>query len=110
MEAARGLEYKVGIFVAISICLTLAFIIALGGDKAVLHRSINIKIKTESTGGLSPGSVVHLSGINAGNVSGVTFDDKSNQVIVNLKIDRKFIDRISKTSVATMQTQGALGD
>jgi len=110
MEATKGLEYKVGIFVAISIFLTLAFIIALGGDKAVFHRSITLKIKADSTGGLSPGSVVQLSGINCGNVSGVEFDSQSTQVVVVLKIDRKFIDRISENSVASLQTQGALGD
>jgi len=110
METTKGLEYKVGIFVAISIFLTLAFIIALGGDKAVLHRSFVIKIKSDTTGGLSPGSVVQLSGINCGNVSGVEFAPESTQVVIILKIDRKFMDRIPTNSVATLQTQGALGD
>lgn len=110
MEASKGIEYKVGIFVAISIFLTLAFIIALGGDKAVLHRSITLKIKADTTGGLSPGSVVQLSGINCGNVSGTEFDPESTKVIIILKVDRKFQDRIPENSTATLQTQGALGD
>jgi phospholipid/cholesterol/gamma-HCH transport system substrate-binding protein len=105
MEASKGIEYKVGIFVAISIFLTLAFIIALGGDKAVLHRSITLKIKADTTGGLSPGSVVQLSGINCGNVSGTEFDPESTKVIIILKVDRKFQERIPENSTATLQTQ-----
>ena len=106
----KGLEYKVGIFVAISVLLALAFIIALGGDKAVLHRRFTLKIKAEETGGLSSGSIVQLSGITAGNVTGVEFDGDTNKVIITLKVDRKFMGRITKGSTATLQTQGALGD
>ncbi len=110
MESPRGLEYRVGIFVAISIFLTLAFIIALGGDKAIFHRTFTLKIKADNTGGLSPGSVVQLAGINCGNVSNIGFDPQSSQVVIELKVDRKFLGRITEDASATLQTQGALGD
>jgi phospholipid/cholesterol/gamma-HCH transport system substrate-binding protein len=110
MEAAKNIQYKVGVFVSISILLALAFIIALGGDKAVLHRTFTLKVKGNDTGGLSNGSIVQISGITAGNVAGVDFDANSNEVIVRMTVDRKFLGRITKNSVATLQTQGALGD
>jgi phospholipid/cholesterol/gamma-HCH transport system substrate-binding protein len=110
MEASKSIQYKVGVFVSISLLLTLAFIIALGGDKAILHRTFTLKIKSADTGGLSNGSIIQISGITAGNVAGVDFDQNTNDVVVRLTIDRRFLGRITKNSVATLQTQGALGD
>jgi phospholipid/cholesterol/gamma-HCH transport system substrate-binding protein len=88
----------------------MAFILVLGGDKAIFHRTFSVKIRADETGGLSAGSIVQISGISAGNVSNVHFDPDSNKVIINLKLDRSFISRITRNSTANLQTQGALGD
>jgi phospholipid/cholesterol/gamma-HCH transport system substrate-binding protein len=109
MENQRRLQYKVGIFVALSLILSLAFIVVLGGDKAFMHRSIILRMKANETGGLNIGSIVQIAGINCGNVIGLDFDD-SNKVITTLRVDRKFLPRLTKGSMASLQTQGALGD
>ena len=109
MENQKRLQYKVGIFVALSLLLCLGFIVVLGGDKAFFHRTITLKMKSADTGGLTVGSIVQIAGISCGNVIGLEFDD-SNKVVTTLRVDRKFLPRLTKGSLASLQTQGALGD
>jgi len=110
MEPSRSIEIKVGIFVVIATVLTIGFIIALGGDKAIFHSNYHLKMLAEDTGGLSLGSVVQVAGIQCGNVTGVDFNKDNNQVTITLKIDRRCQDKITKGALAGVHTQGALGD
>jgi phospholipid/cholesterol/gamma-HCH transport system substrate-binding protein len=110
MEPTRSLEIKVGIFVAAAVALTTAFILALGGDKGLFHRTYILKMQAEESGGLSAGSVVQVAGIQCGNVIAVAFEGPGSTVTINMKIDRKFQERITVGSTAAILTQGALGD
>lgn len=110
MEYTRAMEYKVGIFIVISTILTLVFIMALGGDKAFFSKQDHLQLVLDETMGLGIGSMVQVAGVPCGNVDKITFDANSTKLNISLKIERKYMARITKGSTVSILTQGALGD
>src|SRR5476649_752954 len=110
MDHSRKMEYKVGIFVVIATVITLVFVLILGGNKAFFHRSAILHLRTEDTNGLAVGATIQLAGVSCGNVKGINFDPKSNEIDIALKIDSASLVRITEGSAAGIHTQGALGD
>lgn len=99
---------KTGLFVLIGLTVTIASIIVLGGSKSLFTSYQTLKVKFKQVQGLNVGSVVSLSGINIGNIKNIEFSNED--VIVSLNIEEKFSPRINSSSVASIKTQGALGD
>ena len=110
MENSRIIEYKVGLFVVIAIVLCVTFIIALGGGQSLFRSSDTLHLKAEETDGLAVGAVVQVAGLPSGNISTISFEPKSGLLDISLKIDRKFMGRVTQGSLASIRTQGALGD
>jgi len=54
--------------------------------------------------------MVFLSGVRIGNISEIKFRSDSDDLDVILDVDRKFQNRITEGSVASVRTLGALGD
>jgi phospholipid/cholesterol/gamma-HCH transport system substrate-binding protein len=88
----------------------LSFILLLGGDKSFFRKNILLHVNFEETGGLAVGSVVQIAGIPAGNVKSIDFDGDKNLLNVTLKLDSKYLPRLTKGTTAALRTQGALGD
>lgn len=110
MESSLSKELKVGIFTAVGIILFCLSIVLLGGDKFFFSSREKLKVHLPQVQGLGTGSVVSLSGVNIGNVDGLTFVDKSHDVEVTLSVNQSALKRITEGSKATVKTQGALGD
>lgn len=110
MESNSGVERKVGIFVAISTIALIVVIFLLGGDKSFFKSYQVMKVKLEETSGLVAGGVVQIAGIASGNVTSIELDPQDNQLIVTIKIDRKYSSRLTHGTTASIRTQGALGD
>lgn len=110
MESTSRHELKVGVFTAAGILLFCLSIILLGGDKMLFSRMYKLKVNLPQVQGLAKGSVVTLSGLQIGNVDDVRFTTGSNDVEVQISVELKVKPRITEGSVATVKTQGALGD
>lgn len=110
MEASISHQIKVGIFIALGCLVVLGSIFFLGADKALFTTYIRLNAHFEQVQGLAPGSVVSLSGINVGNVEKIDFISETNSLNVVLKVNEKFMGRITKGSTVEIKTQGALGD
>lgn len=100
---------KTGISVSVGIILLLASILFFGGDRSFFKSYVQYKIKFDSTQGLNIGSVVSLSGMEAGNITEISFD-KDNRLLVDIKVEKKFSNLITNMTRASIRTQGALGD
>lgn len=110
MEPSKGLEYKVGIFVIVAVFLTIGFVLALGGDKSLFQSFYALHMEADETGGLAVGSLVQISGIQAGHVDALSFKPENGKVDIRLKLEKRFLKIITKGSTAGLRTQGALGD
>ncbi len=100
---------KTGLFVLVGVGVFLGSILIFGGARNFMRSYNHYNVKFRSTQGLSTGSVVSLSGMEAGNVESINFGDNS-LVVAHLKIDRAYGQLITDKSLATIRTQGALGD
>jgi phospholipid/cholesterol/gamma-HCH transport system substrate-binding protein len=110
MEVTLSKEIKVGIFAALGLLAFLSSIILLGGDKVFFKSTYRLRVMFEDVQGLSRGSVVSLEGVPVGNVRSMNFIPQSKKIEVMMDIDSQFRPRITAGSVASVKTQGALGD
>jgi phospholipid/cholesterol/gamma-HCH transport system substrate-binding protein len=109
MTSTDRKDLKVGIFVFLGIALLMFTIIMIGGDKVLFSTYNTYKVKFTQVQGLQKGAVVSLAGIEIGNVARIRFSD-DNKVVVYLDINTDFTHRITQSAVASVRTQGALGD
>jgi phospholipid/cholesterol/gamma-HCH transport system substrate-binding protein len=103
-------EIKVGIFVLVGVILFCVSIILLGGDRLFLTSLYRLRVRLPQVQGLAKGSVVSLAGVPVGNVEKIRFIDKSSDIELVVAIDRDVQKRITEGSLASVKTQGALGD
>jgi phospholipid/cholesterol/gamma-HCH transport system substrate-binding protein len=105
-------QVRVGIFVLLGLILSMTVIFLLGGGISILERQYTLKARFKDISGLRLGAPVFLAGIGVGKVDDIRFPRDLNEkdVIVYLKIKRTFEDRIREDSLASITTQGLLGD
>ena len=100
---------KIGLFMVVGVALVLASIIMFSGNHNFFHSYSIFKIHFQSIQGLAKGSVVSISGMDVGDVRKITFGDDSSMV-VSVEILSAAAKRLTKSSIASIRTQGALGD
>lgn len=105
-------EYKAGLFVAVSAALIASLIIIMGKEHQIFARQSAFYSHFGDVKGLSSGAPVRLGGISIGRVDEVGFSDNSMDSLVHVRllINNSFLDRVREDSVATIDTQGLLGD
>ena len=110
LERSRSLEFKVGVFISVGTLVLLIFLMLMGGDKVFFARSTDLHVIVDETLGLAKGAAVQVAGLPCGNVKDITFDQPTGRIQILLRIPEKCMDRVTKGSLAAIQTQGALGD
>lgn len=106
-------ELRVGIFVlaGLFIVMVAIFYVTGAGFLGPKYRLITHLPEVE---GLKSGAPVDLDGIQIGNVQSVSFTpnpkDRMQSVMLVLRVDKRYQDQIRTDSVASLITQGLLGD
>jgi phospholipid/cholesterol/gamma-HCH transport system substrate-binding protein len=105
-------EVRVGLFVLFGLVFVMIAIFMLGSEKRLFENFYTIYSKFEDISGLRVGAAVQLAGLDVGMVDEIRFskDISEKEVTVVLRLNTKFQDRIRADSVATINTQGLLGD
>jgi phospholipid/cholesterol/gamma-HCH transport system substrate-binding protein len=108
-------NFVVGLFVTVALLVVSGFIVFMGGTSSFIGE-VEFKTKFKDVRGLNTGAPVFLAGIQVGRVSqfrfpridepGVMKDD----IITEMAIFKEHADRIKVDSMATVTTQGMLGD
>lgn len=112
MERDRSLEIKVGIFVALALAGFVTMIVVLGSEDALFEERYALRARFGDVNGLRVGAAVFLAGMDCGLVSNVEFPGKlSDQTVhVSMSIRKACRERIRGDSVASISSQGLLGD
>lgn len=112
MAHQRWTEFRVGLFVAVGLVLTMATIFMIGGEHRLFERYYTLYANFESISGLRVGAPVQLAGLKVGYVDRIIVPEKMDEryITVLLRVEREFQDRIRADSLATVETQGLLGD
>lgn len=105
-------EVRVGVFVSLALLLGMIILFQLGSQNKLFQRQYTLYTNFKDISGLRTGAPVQLAGLNVGFVEDIRFpkDLLIREITVVLRIDRHYQDRIRTDSVATINTQGLLGD
>lgn len=103
---------RIGIFVAIALGIAMFIIFMIGSEKNIFRAHYTLKADFGDISGLRIGAPVQLAGMTVGFVDNIRFprDLMKKQIEVVLKIADKYKERIREDSIATINTQGLLGD
>lgn len=107
----RRLELKVGAFTVVILLLGVAVVLLLGQRRHVFEPRVTLHARFADVGGLREGAPVWLSGVNVGTVTHVKVGQSGERMIdVDLEVQKEMLDRIHNDSVASIGSQGLLGD
>lgn len=104
----RRLEWRVGLFVLISLGLGVALIISLSKGSFWFARTYDVLMKTTDVGGLIPNSAVLLSGVRVGSVESAVLAPAGDSVAVRLRISNRY--KIHRDARFSIEQMGFLGD
>lgn len=112
MKNNHAQQVRVGIFVTMGLALSMLVIFLLGDLSGILEQQYKLIARFEDISGLRLGAPIYLAGINVGKVDNIQFphDLKETKVVVTLALQKTYQDRIRGDSVASIVTQGLLGD
>jgi phospholipid/cholesterol/gamma-HCH transport system substrate-binding protein len=110
-RSERRLELKVGIFAIAIIAVGAAVVLLLGQKQHVFEPQARLHTFFAEVGGLREGAPVWLSGVGVGTVSRVAIGKPGEKLVrVDLSISRRVLEHVRQDSVATIGSQGLLGD
>ena len=113
MRNQKILNFRVGLFVLITISLFILIVFFLYGEQRLFERSYTLTTSFTNTAGLIKGAAVRLSGVRIGAVTDIDFaqhpvGDKT--IDVAMKINKEGMERLNPDAKATIRTEGLLGD
>lgn len=110
MEVQKRVQLIVGAFLLLGLCALLTTIFLLGADRALFKSYSRLHAHFDQVQGLDRGSIVSLSGVVVGNVESIDFVDEKKILDVTMKVESRFMKKITVGSQVEIRTQGALGD
>jgi phospholipid/cholesterol/gamma-HCH transport system substrate-binding protein len=104
-----GRNIKLGIFVLAGTVFLIAALYMIGSKRNLFSDTFTITANFKTVNGLMEGHNVRYSGIDVGTVEGIQFLNDSS-VAVTLIIDEKYKQYIKKNAVASIGTDGLMGN
>jgi phospholipid/cholesterol/gamma-HCH transport system substrate-binding protein len=103
-----GLEWKVGLFVLLSLGFAAALIMKFSKSSSVFTKTYEILVITSNAGGMRPGASVLMAGVQIGTVEAISLDDNGKIVTMYLQIQSRY--RVHADALFTIEQAGFLGD
>jgi phospholipid/cholesterol/gamma-HCH transport system substrate-binding protein len=105
-------QVKVGIFIVCALIFLAAGIILMGSQTKLFTPTDKLAVIMKNVEGLKVGAPVWLAGIDVGVVTAIDFAQptKSNDVEVELQIDRDALKKIGTDSLVRVKTRGLMGE
>lgn len=110
MRTRRKSELRAGLFINLAAVLFVITLFFFGGSFNPFSRGIPYHFTLPDALGLMKGAKVLVSGVDAGEVSRLEVDPSTGRVIVDVSVSRRFGQVIRQDSIASLSTQGVLGD
>ncbi len=107
MNSSR-LEWKVGLFVLVSLVLAAALIMKFSKSTSVFVKTYEVRMTTSNVGGITPGATVLMAGVPIGRVESIDLDESGTLVSMSVQVESRF--RIHKDARFTIEQAGFLGD
>jgi phospholipid/cholesterol/gamma-HCH transport system substrate-binding protein len=102
------LEWKVGLFVLVSLVLAAALIMKFSKSSSAFTKTYEILVVTSNVGGIREGASVLMAGVQIGTVRQINLDESGKIVTMHVQIQSRF--RIHADARITIEQAGFLGD
>lgn len=107
MNTSR-LEWKVGLFVLVSLVFAAALIMKFSKSTSLFVKTYEVRMTTSNVGGIRPGATVLMAGVPVGTVESIDLDESGTLVTMHVQIESRF--RIHEDARFTIEQAGFLGD
>jgi len=94
----------------LGITLLMFAVLFLGGGNSLFQRYNHYVAHFPQVFGLMKGAKVQFHGLKIGSVEEIRFDESRNKISVKLKVLRQHRSMLRESTLASIQTQGVLGD
>ncbi|MGB1744411.1 MAG: MlaD family protein [Limisphaerales bacterium] len=101
-------EWKVGLFIAISLVVAVALVLNFAKGISPLTKTYSLNLTTKNVDGIVRNAVVMMAGVPIGNVSKIKLNTDKSEVIITILIEEEF--KIREGSKFHIETAGFLGD
>jgi phospholipid/cholesterol/gamma-HCH transport system substrate-binding protein len=102
---------RLGAFFIVALTILAAGIFIIGGKQYLFSSTYRLNTKFASVVGLDAGADVRVGGVHSGSVRSVEFPNKpTDKITVWMDLDRSTHSIIKQDSVATIETEGLLGN
>src|SRR5436305_14921646 len=95
----QAVRFRLGLFVLCTLILPAVLIVLFGGRPTLFRVTDKYTITFNNAPGVVPGTPVRRSGVKIGEVESVELDNDTGQVIVGVRIERKYNIRKNDDSV-----------
>jgi len=105
-------QLKVGIFIICALIFLAGGIILMGKQTNLFSPKGKVSVIMTDVAGLKVGAPVWLAGVDVGDVTRIRFEHPrtSNEVEIDLQVDREAIKKIGPDSIITVKTRGLMGE
>lgn len=109
MKNTRSQKLRLGLFVIIGSILFIVGVYLIGQRQNMFKKTFTISAYFQNVNGLQKGNNVRYSGINIGTVKEITMINDST-IKINMTIEEKIIKHIKKNAIATIGSDGLVGN
>jgi phospholipid/cholesterol/gamma-HCH transport system substrate-binding protein len=105
-------QVKVGIFIILALIFLAGGILIMGEETKLFTHKGEVSVIMTDVAGLKEGAPVWLAGVDVGAVTRISFErpKQSNEVEVDLEVDRDALKKIGPDSIITVKTRGLMGE
>ena len=98
---------RLGAFIVVTLAVLAAGVFIIGSKEYLFSSTYQLKAQFDNVAGLAPGANVLVGGVASGDVLGITLPHKPGEKV---ELDRATHEIIKKDSVASIETEGLLGN
>ncbi len=103
--------WAIGAFIVLGLGLFTAILFLIGSRQKAFSRHLEVYTEFANLGGLTNGAKVQVSGLDAGQVKKIYIPkDPAGRFRLELEVEEKVHGMIRKDSVASIETEGVVGD
>ena len=105
-------QVKVGIFIVCALIFLAGGILIMGRQTKMFTPKGEVSVMLADVAGLKVGAPVWLAGVDVGTVTRIRFERprESNEVEIELEVDREALKKIGHDSIITIKTRGLMGE
>ncbi len=102
---------RLGFFIVITLAILATGVFIIGSQEYLFHSTYTLKAQFDNVVGLTPGADVQVGGVHSGTVRSIQLPHTPNgKVTVEMDLDSATHEIIKRDSIASIETEGALGN